>query len=364
MKKICILYKILRVALFTLLASACGSSDPSGSTAPQNNQHTNGNDHQTSEKGVEIDPKQAVLPELRPFVDQEPTITFNSVTLRLARAKLAIDRPDVPESVAVKEIPGPGDAPNIKLYIADPDPARKNKPAFLHIHGGGYIVYRAQDMAPHAPGLAEECDCLVVSVDYRLAPETKFPGPMEDNFTALKWLYENADTIGVDRTRIAIGGESAGGGHAAQLAIAARDRGIPIVLQVLTYPMLDDRTGSTHAVPNHIGRYIWNAGSNKFAWTSYLGQPAGSDNPPYGAVPARVKDLSGLAPAWIGVGGSDLFLAEDLEYARRLTEAGVHAELLLVPGAFHAFDGIASETSVAKRFHKSRVEALRRALHL
>src|SRR4029077_17645569 len=142
---------------------------------------------------------------------------------------------------------------------------------------------------------AQSCNCVVVSVEYRLAPETPFPGALEDNYTALRWLYANAETLGVDRNRIAIGGESAGGGHAAALAIAARDRKeVPVIFQLLIYPMLDDRTGSSRPVPPHIGEFIWTAQSNVFGWSSLLGVPAGSAKVPAGAVPARVEDLSGL----------------------------------------------------------------------
>lgn len=310
-----------------------------------------------------IDPEDAVAAELRPYLDDVPEITFNALTLRAARVSIAMDREDLSEDIVTREIPGPEGAPDVKVYIADPDPGRTDKPAYLHMHGGGYILFTAADFAARGPSHAEACDCLIVSVDYRLAPETSFPGPMEDNFAALKWLYENAEELGVDRTRIAIGGESAGGGHAAQLAIAARDRGIPVIFQLLTYPMLDDRTGSSREVPDHIGHYVWNKGSNKYAWSAYLDQPAGSDDVPYGSVPARLEDLAGLPPAWIGVGGVDLFVEEDKEYARRLNEAGVPAELFIAPGAFHAFDDIAYDTEIATEFRARSLAALRQALH-
>ncbi|MGO8793238.1 MAG: alpha/beta hydrolase fold domain-containing protein [Candidatus Sulfotelmatobacter sp.] len=192
------------------------------------------------------------------------------------------------------------------------------------------------------------CNCLVVSVDYRLAPETHFPGSLEDNYAALRWLYTNADTLGIDRKRIAIGGESAGGGHAAALAIAARDRKeFPILFQLLIYPMLDDRTGSTRPVPPGIGEFVWNATSNRFGWTSLLGVPAGSPTVPAGAVPARVENVAGLPPAFISVGAIDLFAGEDIEYGRRLLEAGVPTELHVIPGAYHGYNLLAPQTTVS-----------------
>ncbi len=210
---------------------------------------------------------------------------------------------------------------------------------------------------------AQTCNCVVVSVDYRLAPETHFPGSLEDNYAALRWLYTNADALGVDRKRIATGGESAGGGHAAALAIAARDRKeIPIAFQLLIYPMLDDRTGSTRPVPPNIGNFIWTAESNVFGWTSLLGVPAGSPNIPAGSAPARVANLAGLPPACIIVGAIDLFVDEDIEYARRLIAAGVPAELHVIPGAYHGFDLLAPNARASARFKDYWTGALRRAL--
>ena len=246
--------------------------------------------------------------------------------------------------------------------IVDPAPGTKRRPAFLHMHGGGYVSGFAGQFNPFLQAVAQHCGCLVVSVDYRLAPETHFPGSLEDNYAALRWLYKNSDELGVDRKRIVIGGESAGGGHSVMLAIAARDRReIPILFQLLIYPALDDRTGSTRQPPPSIGQFIWNAGSNRFGWTSFLGVPAGSPAVPAGAVPARVENLAGLPPAFIGVGALDLFVDEDVEFARRLIDAGVSTELLVVPGAFHGFDVFVPDAAVSKRFTESWMVALRRA---
>ena len=171
----------------------------------------------------------------------------------------------------------------------------------------------------------------------------------------------NAASLGIDPKRIAIGGESAGGGHAAMLAIAARDRGeYALAFQLLIYPMLDDRTGSTNPAPEHIGHFLWNSGSNRFGWESLLGMAPGSPNPPAGSVPARVKDLSGLPPTFIGVGALDLFVDEDVDYARRLIAAGVSTELLVVPGAYHGFNGVVPKASVSVRFNAQALNALKR----
>ncbi|HET8710255.1 MAG TPA: alpha/beta hydrolase fold domain-containing protein, partial [Spongiibacteraceae bacterium] len=178
----------------------------------------------------------------------------------------------------------------------------------------------------------------------------------------LQWLYRNADTLGVDRARISVMGESAGGGHAAMLAIAARDRGeISLHHQILTYPMLDDRTGSTRHVKPWVGRHIWTESDNRFGWASLLGVPAGSATVPQGSVPARVDNLKGLPATFIAVGALDLFVDENIAYAQRLLDAGVPTELLVVPGAFHAFDGLAPTSSIAQRFTAAIDWAIARA---
>ena len=260
-----------------------------------------------------------------------------------------------------RHIPGGAGAPDVGVVIVDPEPGGTNRPAVLHMHGGGYIVENTM-LHPIIQAMAHDCQCVVVSVNYRLAPETPFPGALDDNYAALKWLFEHAEELGVDRKRIAVAGESAGGGHAAALAIRARDRReVPILLQILIYPMLDDRTGSSRPAPASMGRYMWTEDANRFGWTALLGVPAGSDEVPAGAVPARVENLAGLPPAWIGTGSIDLFADEDVTYAQRLMRAGVQTELLVVPGAYHGFDLLVQQAAVSKSFRASWQAALRRA---
>jgi acetyl esterase/lipase len=241
--------------------------------------------------------------------------------------------------------------------------ARKGpgRPAILHTHGGGYVLGEARGDVRSLQETAKALDCVCVSVDYRLAPETHWQGSTADNYAGLKWLHDHAQELGADRARIAVMGESAGGGHAALLALRARDCGeVPIVLQVLVYPMLDDRTGTSRPVPAHLGSSMWNSASNRYGWQSFLGMEPGGNNVPVAAVPARVAELAGLPPTWIGVGSIDLFVEEDVEYARRLIVAGVRTELEVVPGAFHGFD-IDTSATVAKQFRATKLNALRRA---
>ena len=319
---------------------------------------------QAQVKAASQDPYVLVDPDLLPVAKLWPTKIINAESLAAERGGAAVppSPPPAPQPIA-KHIPDAKGAPDVRIVIFDPSPGKKDRAAYLHIHGGGYVAGSPDHFPMLTQRVAQACDCVVVSVDYRLAPETHFPGSLEDNYAALGWLHRHAEELGVDRKRIAIGGESAGGGHSAMLAIAARDRKeFPICFQLLIYPMLDDRTGSTVKVPPHIGNLVWRPESNVFGWTSLLGMPAGSAKVPYGSVPARVDDLSGLPPAYIATGAIDLFAEEDVEYARRLVHAGVPTELVVVPGAFHGFNLIAPENPVSVRFDRDWLAALKRAI--
>ncbi|MDR3774281.1 MAG: alpha/beta hydrolase [Terracidiphilus sp.] len=319
-------------------------------------------------KSGDADPMSFVNPEFRAGLErlhgsERPQRKIDAAALKQMRASM--DQPGGPlqPSPAVTErlIPGAPGAPLVRIYVAG-NAAGAGKPAVLHIHGGGYIMVTARGSRQDIQELAATHNCVAVTVDYRLAPETRFPGSLEDIYAALRWMHTNANELGIDVARIAVKGESSGGGHAAALTMAARDRGeFPLCLQVLLYPMLDDRTGSSRQLPPHIGHYIWTAQANRFGWSSLLGVPAGSDAVPSGSVPARAANLVGLPPAFIGVGSIDLFAPEDLEYAQRLIAAGVPTEVSLVPGGFHAFDLISPEASLSRQFKQAWNEAIRRA---
>lgn len=270
-----------------------------------------------------------------------------------------------PPAPAVVEriIEGATDHPKLRVLVIDPNPGMRGRPALLHMHGGGYIMGSPEIIAPQLQHTAREIGCVVVSVDYRLAPETPYPGALEDNYAALKWLHANAGSLGVDSARIAVGGESAGGGHAAALAIAARNRnGPPISFQYLVYPMLDDRTGINKAVSPDVGEFVWTTEHNRLGWSSFLGVAAGSNKVPEGSVPARVDDLAALPPAFIAVGSLDLFLDENLEYAARLEAAGVPAKTYVEPGAFHGSNKLVPEADSSIRFNARLLDELRRGL--
>jgi acetyl esterase/lipase len=313
------------------------------------------------------DSMEIVNPELRPALRQASQflsgLTYNDASLPEIRRLMGTMSPAPLDSPPVTEhlIPRAKGQPDVRVYVTG-DSAGSSKPALLHIHGGGYVVFRAKDSLRAIQDMAVRHDCVVITVDYRLAPETRFPGALEDIYAALRWVYDHAKDLGVDTRRIAVKGESAGAGHAAALAIAVRNRKeFSLCLQVLEYPMLDDRTGSTKYLPEQFGRYVWNAEANRYGWTSLLGVPAGSSPVPENAVPARVKDLTGLASAFIGVGSIDLFAPENIEYAQRMMMAGNAVELIVVPGAYHGFDVLAPDANVSRQFTAAWNEAIRRA---
>ena len=253
------------------------------------------------------------------------------------------------------------DGSTLVVYLYHPHRRRKGGAALLHSHGGGMIMGSAPEHHARAAGYARDLGVLVASVNYRLAPEYPFPAALEDVHAAYRWLLSKAEAVGINPMRITVGGDSAGGGLTASLCQRIHDAGDPApVLQILVYPMLDDRTGRS-GYESIRGQLVWTPASNRFGWSSYLGgQPTG-DAPPEHAVPARRKDLTGLPPAWIGVGTLDLFHDEDLEYGRRLRAAGVPCEIVEVDGAFHGFDAMFPEAAIARAFRGKMIAAFERA---
>ena len=290
-----------------------------------------------------------VAPELLPGLGKLPSTDYDAKALAEVR-KAGLGGPPPPLSTdqqtvqqKILHIPSLFHAPDVRVLIYLPPGAAVRRPAYLDIHGGGYILGAADASDALNRTLALQHNCVVLSVDYRLAPETRYPGQVEDCYTALTWLHSHADELGIDRARIAIGGASAGGGLAASLALFARKRGgPPICLQVLMAPMLDDRTGSSNPVPPFRGDFIWTPASNRFGWRSLLGVEPGGPDVPIEAAPGRAHDLSSLPPAFISVGVLDLFLDENMDYMRRLANRGVPAELHVIPGAYHGF-GLAGD---------------------
>ena len=272
-------------------------------------------------------------------------LTINATTLTLSR------RMSAPTA----------DLAGVEVRVYDPAGRTDGSPAVLYIHGGGYVIGTAAGDDAVCADLARRLGALVVSVDYRLAPEHPFPAAHEDCLRALRWLHAEAAALRVDASRSAVSGESAGGGLAAGLVQRAVDDGVPVCFQHLIYPMLDDRTVQ-RAEAEGGWNAVWTPPSNRFGWTSYLGhEPGGAEAAPY-AVPSRRTSLEGMPPTWIGVGSADLFHDEDFAYAEALRAAGVACDLHVVPGMYHAGQRFAATAPAAQEFERSSVDSLARAL--
>ena len=278
-------------------------------------------------------------------------------------ARLFLKTPPLPAGILITDtFIASHDLTPIRIRLYQPQAAAPQAPALLWMHGGGFIIGAPEQDDTYVVPFIQEIGMLVVSVDYRLAPEHPFPAPLEDCYAALQWLSAGASRLGIDPGQIVIGGNSAGAGLAAALAQLAYDRGeVHPIFQLLIYPMLDDRTAVRKDIDPKANP-VWNNASNRFGWEAYLNQPCGAETVPAGSVPARRANLSGLPPAWIGIGTNDLFYDEAAAYARRLTEAGIACELVTVPGAFHAFDIFDPAMQAVKDFRQSQVQALTHAL--
>lgn len=310
-----------------------------------------------------IDPVALVDPELRPALDRmilespPSEVRITPDALRSIRARgAAVQKPFLSEPGVIERTIGVPGAPDLVLFVINADPA-SIKPAILHLHGGGFVAGSARGSVADLQVVAKALQCVVVTVEYRLAPETPFPGALDDNHAALRWVFDHVADLGIDRDRIALMGESAGGGHAAMLALAARDRGDTAVsFLALSSPMLDDRTGKSVRHPAHLGAFVWQPALNAAAWSALLGDSDGRS-----PAPARAADLSGLPAVFIATGAIDLFAPENIAFAGHLVEAGVPVELLVIPGAFHAFDTLAPHARASRRYRLALLNALARA---
>jgi acetyl esterase/lipase len=289
---------------------------------------------------------------------------FNSipdiVARRAAVEQLTAAIP-VPENPNVTKedltVPGPDGEPDITVRIYRPVGASTDLPGVYFIHGGGMILGNVAGEDAAATLICDQVGAVVVSVEYRLAPENPHPAPVEDCYAGLVWMAKNASELGVDPDRIAVYGASAGGGLTIATALLARDRGGPVLRFMMPiYPMIDDRneTSSSREIVD-IG--IWDREGNIQAWEWYL---AGKDADHY-AAPARAEDVSGLPPAFIDVGTVDLFRDEDIAFAQRLMEAGVPCELHVYPGSYHAAETFAPESALSQRIWGNRIDGLKRA---
>ncbi|MFB7508011.1 alpha/beta hydrolase [Streptomyces broussonetiae] len=300
---------------------------------------------------------------------REP-FTHENLAARQARDAEVRPRPTVHDlradgrfEVEELRVPGAPDTPDVTLVSARPAGVTGSLPLLYYLHGGGMIMGNAWSVLPQVlRAWALPLELAVVSVAYRLAPRTRYPGAVEDCYAGLVWAAAHASALGIDADRVVVGGKSAGGGLAAALALLTRDRGGPAPIgQLLLCPMLDDRndTFSSHQMA---GVDLWDRTSNATAWQALLGDRYGAaDLPPY-AAPARATDLSRLPPAYIEVGSAETFRDEGVAYANALWQAGGQAELHVWPGAFHGFDTFAPQAALSRDARDARTRWLRRIL--
>ncbi|MFZ1871067.1 MAG: alpha/beta hydrolase [Steroidobacteraceae bacterium] len=308
-----------------------------------------------------------VDPELLQALEFFPKMRFGDETLPSIRQELEVKFAAIPippglgVTVEDVEIGGGETWPEFKIRIYRPNVGKRAMPAFLHLHGGGFVLGSLTLADAENRMLASELGCAIIAVDYPLAPEHPYPQALDACYAALQWIYGQAESLGING-RIGVKGESAGGGLAAALALLARERGeFELAFQHLIQPMIDDRTGrGGHSHP-FTGEFVWSARHNVFGWSALLGPEGGGGDTSQYAAAARATDLTRLPRTYIAVGALDIFLEEDLEYARRLTCAGVAVELHIYPGAYHGFD-LLTNTLIGQRARRDSVEALRAAL--
>ena len=312
-----------------------------------------------------MDTRHLVDPEVWPIVELLPSFEFDSKTLQLTRAGFAstAEAAEIPIPASVRTATR-ADGSAIELYVFDPNPGVTGRSTLFHIHGGGMILGSAKDMQAGPSAMAAALGIPVISVEYRLAPETPFPGPQQDCLNGLVWVTANAAELGIDPARIAIIGESAGGGLAAATALMARDTGGPkLAAQVLIYPMLDHSTGGNACRWSNrsTGEWVWTRSANQFGWEALRGDYAADDAHKGWFSPALADNLSGLPPTLLLTGSLDLFFDEDLDYARRLVDSGVPVELHSYPGAIHAFNMMA-EAAISQAFSRDLMTGTARLL--
>lgn len=307
--------------------------------------------------------KHLLDPELHVIVDAFPETPLIAETLHAFRRdgaeRVVLGDAEAAQVERSEIITQTEDGTDVRCLLYIPKAHAEPRPGYVHVHGGGYVMGSPEGSDLTNIAICSRLGVVVLSVAYRLAPEHPIPAPLDDCYAGLAWMHENAERLGVDRNRIGIGGESAGGGLAAALAIRARDAGeYAVCHQHLTYPMLDNLTGTDEQPGDpYVGEFVWTRERNQFGWDSYLGNA----DPVAPQVPARVTTFEGLPHTWMMTASLDLFRDENIRYANGLLAAGIGTELVVYEGACHGFQMVPG-TKVGKRYVRDHLDALARGL--
>lgn len=303
-----------------------------------------------------------VLPELLEILNKAPKLNLDE-DIHQIRGFVPPALEKSPEvKITTRSFQGPGSELLLRIYEPR-DKGASSLSAVYWIHGGGYILGSPEGDDGFCEYMVNRVKCMVVSIDYRLAPEHPFPAAIEDCYAGLQWTFDHSEELQIDSSRIAIAGASAGGGLTAALSLMARDRGGPqIAFQMPLYPMLDDRneTPSSYEINEENLPTAWNRESNLKAWKMYLGPDAAVETSPY-AAPGRAEDLTDLPPTYTFIGQLDPFRDETMDYVARLAQSGVPVEFQLYPGCFHGFDAIFNQTEVSRRARRECIRVLKSA---
>lgn len=307
-------------------------------------------------------------PELQPILEFLPALGIEDPVAARAgfAALIAMLNAELDENGVViinRAIPGPGDAGEIPLRIYSPQGVAAPVAGLLYLHGGGFVIGNLDSEHGSCLALCRNLGIVVVSVDYRLAPETPYPGGLEDCYASLLWVQQNSVALKLDPARLGVFGQSAGAGLAAATALLARERkGPKLCFQYLGIPELDDRL-DTHSMRQFTDTPMWNRPNAELSWNYYLGDGLrrGADDVPCFAAPARAEDLSGLPPAYVSTMEFDPLRDEGVLYALKLMQAGVATELHCYPGTFHGSSLVAS-AGISRRETAEMFTVLRRGL--
>ncbi len=303
--------------------------------------------------------------QMKPFYDSQPT-DLGEARQWLATLMAGVNLGSTSSTNRVviedRRIPGPDGAPEVPIRIYRPTNSTALVPGLLYIHGGGFTLGDLNSEHAACLYIVEKVGCVLVSVDYRLAPEHPFPAAPEDCYAALTWMATHSQELGIDSSRIGVQGGSAGGGLCAAVALMARDRKeVKLIFQLPMCACLDDRhiTPSSHQIADEA--MVWGRPASLKGWQAYLGADHQGEVSAY-AAPARAEDLSGLPPTYMTVGTLDMMRDENIDYAQRLMQADVPTELHVYPGGFHGFEGMVPNAAISVRATNEQIQALKRGL--